>query len=107
MHIIRVRKLESFTLPLTPLESLEELENFVNRWLRLQAYLNNVAKQLQDLWHEKKELFFDLPSYTNPNPNSDLMDIEDSRTDYLPYFDINIPSHKKHWIIKLAMYINM
>ncbi|CAG8458982.1 2437_t:CDS:2 [Paraglomus brasilianum] len=27
----------------------EALENFVNRWLRLQAYLNKVASQLRDL----------------------------------------------------------
>jgi len=30
----RVRVLESFTIPLKPFESLEELKDFVYRWLR-------------------------------------------------------------------------
>ena len=48
----RVRVLENVTIPLTPLESLEALEAFVNHWLRLQAYLDGVANQIQNLRSE-------------------------------------------------------
>src|SRR6185312_8085721 len=54
----QVRVLESFTIPLKLLENPEELEKFVNCWLRLQAYINKVARELRHLWQMKRELFF-------------------------------------------------
>jgi hypothetical protein len=73
----RVRVLESFTIPLKPFESLEELKDFVYRWLRFREYVYNVSNQLRDLSKEKRKLALTRPKGdTDINTDPDAMSID-------------------------------
>jgi hypothetical protein len=88
----RVRELESFTIPLTPLESSEALVNFVKHWLQLREYLNGIAQQLRDLRHMKMNMFIRHPDINVGSSSMDIDDIEapstPSHSEYYPYYSV-------------------
>jgi len=87
--------LETFTIPLRPLEDLQELENFVSHWLRLQQYVENLACQLQNLERESNMLA--QRNFFRPREDSSEMNTDNLLTPSTPtpssimYYDIGKP----------------
>jgi len=60
--------LETFTIPLKPLDA-QMLKDFVSHWLRLQQYVENLARQLQDL--ELESITFAEKGFFQPHVSKD------------------------------------
>ena len=89
----RIRVLETFTILLTPLESLEMLENFVSCWLRLQQYIENLEREKAKL---RDANYFQprIPRSETPT----VMSIDDLKTPDTPNstnrYDLQKPQHR-------------